>query len=76
MIVEIGHFPLILALGVALVQSVLPLIGAFRRHFAWMAVGCSRPGDSVADAPRRLDVHRCRPTDKTGLLASLRSGPP
>ena len=41
MIVEIGHFALILALLVALVQSVLPLAGAVRRNFAWMAVGRS-----------------------------------
>ena len=41
MIVEIGHFALILALLVALVQSVLPLMGASRRHFGWMAVGRS-----------------------------------
>jgi cytochrome c-type biogenesis protein CcmF len=41
MIVEIGHFALILALAVALVQSVVPLMGAARRDFGWMAVGRS-----------------------------------
>lgn len=41
MIVEIGHFALILALAVALVQAVLPLAGAARRDFGWMAVGRS-----------------------------------
>ncbi|MBL8562898.1 MAG: cytochrome c biogenesis protein CcsA, partial [Gemmobacter sp.] len=38
MIVELGHFALVLALGVALLQSVLPLVGAWRRWPAWMAV--------------------------------------
>nr|WP_194308453.1 heme lyase CcmF/NrfE family subunit [Gemmobacter straminiformis] len=34
-----GHFALILALAVAVVQSVVPLVGAQRRDAAWMAVG-------------------------------------
>ncbi|HSF65748.1 MAG TPA: cytochrome c biogenesis protein CcsA, partial [Paracoccaceae bacterium] len=38
MIVELGHFALILALCVAVVQSVVPLIGAHRRWSGWMAV--------------------------------------
>ncbi len=38
MIVELGHFALILAFSVALVQSVLPLWGAHRRNAALMAV--------------------------------------
>ena len=38
MIVELGHFALVLALGVALIQSVLPLWGAYRRNAAVMAV--------------------------------------
>ena len=38
MIVEIGHFALILALVVACLQTVLPLVGAHRRWSAWMAV--------------------------------------
>ncbi len=37
MIPEIGHFALILALGLALVQGVLPLVGAARGNVAWMA---------------------------------------
>jgi cytochrome c-type biogenesis protein CcmF len=37
MIAEIGHFALILALAVALVQAVLPLVGAARNNAAWMA---------------------------------------
>jgi cytochrome c-type biogenesis protein CcmF len=41
MIVEIRHYSLILALAVALVQSVLPLAGAARRHYGRMAVGRS-----------------------------------
>ena len=38
MIVELGHFALVLAFAVALVQSVAPLIGAQRRWPGWMAV--------------------------------------
>ena len=41
MIDELGHFALILALAVALVQSTLPLFGAARRRDSWMAVGQS-----------------------------------
>ncbi len=37
MIPEIGHFALILALAVALVQGTLPIIGATRGNAAWMA---------------------------------------
>ena len=69
MITELGHFALILALFVALVQSTVPLIGAARRHVGWMAVGRScaliglradRAGDAGADA--RL---RRRPTSRS-----------
>ena len=38
MIPEIGHFALIVALLVALVQGVLPMIGAAKRDAAMMAV--------------------------------------
>jgi cytochrome c-type biogenesis protein CcmF len=38
MIPEIGHFLLILALGLALVQGVLPLVGAQRGRTDWMAL--------------------------------------
>ena len=41
MITELGHFALILALFVAVIQSTVPLIGAARRHLGWMAVGRS-----------------------------------
>ncbi len=39
MIVELGHFALILAFVVALVQMVVPLVGAHRGWRGWMAVG-------------------------------------
>lgn len=39
MIIELGHFALVLALFVAVVQSVLPLAGAARGHVGMMAVG-------------------------------------
>lgn len=39
MITEIGHFALVLALMVALVQTIVPLIGAQRGWTGWMAAG-------------------------------------
>jgi cytochrome c-type biogenesis protein CcmF len=41
MITELGHFALILALFVAIIQATVPMIGAARRHLGWMAVGRS-----------------------------------
>ncbi len=41
MIAEIGHFALILAFAVALVQMVVPLAGAARGWTGWMALGDS-----------------------------------
>ena len=38
MISELGHFALILALAMALAQSVLPLIGAKTGNAAWMSL--------------------------------------
>ena len=38
MIVEIGHFAMILALAMALAQSALPLIGAQTGNSAWMSL--------------------------------------
>jgi cytochrome c-type biogenesis protein CcmF len=38
MIPELGHLAMILALIMALVQSVLPLLGAHRGHSAWIAL--------------------------------------
>ena len=38
MLVELGHFALVTAFSVALVQAVVPLIGAHRRQAAWMAI--------------------------------------
>ena len=36
---EIGQFTLVIALCLAIVQSVVPLIGAYRNNISWMAVG-------------------------------------
>ena len=38
MITELGHVALILALGVAIVQMIVPLIGAWKGWTGWMAV--------------------------------------
>ncbi len=45
MIVELGHFALILAFAVAVVQSVVPLVGAHKGWADWMAA--ARPMASV-----------------------------
>ena len=37
MIVELGHFALILAFAVSLIQSVVPLVGAHKGWGDWMA---------------------------------------
>ncbi len=39
MIAELGHFALILAFGVALIQAIVPMIGAWQGWRGWMAVG-------------------------------------
>ena len=39
MIIELGHFALILAFAVAIVQTILPMIGAAQNRAAFMAVG-------------------------------------
>ncbi|WP_299042370.1 heme lyase CcmF/NrfE family subunit [uncultured Tateyamaria sp.] len=38
MITELGHFALVLAFLIAIVQAVVPLVGAWRRDARWMAV--------------------------------------
>ncbi|MBL6930941.1 MAG: hypothetical protein ISR46_05520, partial [Rhodospirillales bacterium] len=38
MIAEAGHFALVLALFVAIVQAVVPMIGAHRGNAVWMAM--------------------------------------
>jgi cytochrome c-type biogenesis protein CcmF len=38
MITELGHFALILAFAIAIIQTVVPLIGAQKRWSGWMAV--------------------------------------
>ncbi|WP_372989597.1 heme lyase CcmF/NrfE family subunit [Sulfitobacter sp.] len=48
MITELGHFALILAFGVAIVQTVVPLIGAYKRWPGWMAVAEPAAGAQFA----------------------------
>jgi cytochrome c-type biogenesis protein CcmF len=38
MITQVGHFALILALGVAFLQAIVPMIGSFTGNRAWMAL--------------------------------------
>ncbi len=38
MLIELGHFALILAFGVAIVQMIVPMVGAHRGNASWMAV--------------------------------------
>ena len=46
MIPELGHFALILALVVSLLQGVLPIVGAHRNRLTWIAF--ARPAAQVA----------------------------
>ncbi len=39
MVAEIGQFTLIIALCLAIAQSTIPLIGAYRNNLSWMSVG-------------------------------------
>lgn len=39
MIAEIGQFTLVIALCLAIMQSTVPLIGAYQNNVSWMAVG-------------------------------------
>lgn len=48
MIPELGHFALIIALCVAIIQASLPVVGAARRNTAWMAV--ARPAAQIQAA--------------------------
>ncbi len=48
MIPELGHFALILALVVSLLQGALPLVGAHRNRLAW--IGFARPAAQTAAA--------------------------
>lgn len=41
MIAELGHFALIIALGLALMQSMVPMIGSFKGYTTWMRLGHS-----------------------------------
>ena len=41
MIAEIGHFALIIALAMALLQSVVPMVGSFKGYSAWMRLASS-----------------------------------
>ena len=41
MIAEFGHFALIIALGFALFQSLVPMIGSFKGYANWMRLGHS-----------------------------------
>ena len=51
MIPELGHYALVLALVRALVQSILPLWGAARRHPGLMAVAAKTTGDPRIGSP-------------------------
>ena len=45
MIAELGHYSLVLAMSVALVQAIFPLVGAWRGDSGWM--GLARPSAFV-----------------------------
>ena len=41
MIAELGHFALIIALAVAVLQSMVPMVGSFKGYSNWMRLGSS-----------------------------------
>ena len=41
MIAELGHAALIIALGLALIQAIVPMVGSFSGHSSWMRLGYS-----------------------------------
>ena len=45
MIAELGHFALIMALGVAIVQAIFPIVGAARGDLVWMSL--ARPAARI-----------------------------
>src|SRR3984957_15147515 len=69
MITELGHFALILALFVAIIQSTVPLIGASRRHVGWMAVGrsCALTGFALTALAMLSLMHAYVTSDFTGI---------
>lgn len=44
MLVELGHFALILALGVAAIQMIVPMVGAHKNWIGWMRVAIPTAG--------------------------------
>jgi len=67
MITELGHFSLIVALFVAIIQSTVPLIGAARRDLGWMAVGrgCALSGFGLTALAMLALVHAYVTSDFT-----------
>ena len=63
MITELGHFALVLAFGVALVQMVVPMWGAWRGRAAWMA---------MADPAAAALSHYRRAFDDAALDGAMR----
>ena len=62
MVPELGHFALIVALVVALIQGTLPLVGAHQRN-RLEAADMGAPAHVAADQPgglQHLDMLRCR----------------
>ena len=52
MIVELGHFALILAFAVSIFQMVVPLVGAHKGWPEWMAAAAPAPAVALKK-PRR-----------------------
>ena len=56
MIIELGHFTLILALALAALQATIPLAGALGQRPAWMALALPLP--SCRPPPWRFPSRR------------------
>ena len=63
MIIELGHYALVLALATAIVVSIMPVIGARRGDLAMMDIGTDRRSRHVRAGRlllRRSDLCPCR----------------
>ena len=59
MIAESGHYALVLALGLALIQSIVPVLGAHWRDAALMNVARSTSRNSPSLSPRSPRLSPC-----------------
>ena len=75
MIAEAGHYALVLALGLALIQSTVPILGAQWRDPALMMARSTALAQlvfSLASLGRWLHVPRPRPISRSSTCSRIR----